>query len=175
MKKGFTLAEVLITLGIIGVVAALTIPTLNISTKEKSLNATRKVCVSDLENAFTTMMASEGAADMEETKAFAENNIIENLQRYIKVYKDSSSTNPKCIMKNGAEIVFSEPAGITDTDGNTITEAVRKITIDINGSDVKTGKPNREGIDIFKYALLPTGLLEEALEPEVETEEEPEE
>lgn len=28
MKKGFTLAEVLITLGIIGVVAAMTIPTL---------------------------------------------------------------------------------------------------------------------------------------------------
>lgn len=28
MKKGFTLAEVLITLGIIGIVAAMTIPTL---------------------------------------------------------------------------------------------------------------------------------------------------
>lgn len=28
MKKGFTLAEVLITLGIIGVVASMTIPTL---------------------------------------------------------------------------------------------------------------------------------------------------
>lgn len=28
MKKGFTLAEVLITLGIIGVVAAMTLPTL---------------------------------------------------------------------------------------------------------------------------------------------------
>ena len=39
MKKGFTLAETLITLGIIGVVAALTIPTLNVSTKEKSFCA----------------------------------------------------------------------------------------------------------------------------------------
>ena len=29
MKKGFTLAEVLITIGIIGVVAALTLPSLN--------------------------------------------------------------------------------------------------------------------------------------------------
>ena len=37
-KLGFTLAEVLITLGIIGVVSALTIPTLmnNYQTKEKS-------------------------------------------------------------------------------------------------------------------------------------------
>ena len=36
MKKGFTLAETLITLGIIGVVAALTIPTLSVSTKEET-------------------------------------------------------------------------------------------------------------------------------------------
>lgn len=36
MKKGFTLAEVLITLGIIGVVAAMTMPTLinNINNKQ---------------------------------------------------------------------------------------------------------------------------------------------
>ena len=36
MKKGFTLAEVLITLGIIGVVAAMTIPSLIQSYKEKA-------------------------------------------------------------------------------------------------------------------------------------------
>ena len=37
-KKGFTLAEVLITLGIIGVVAALTIPTLISNYKQKALD-----------------------------------------------------------------------------------------------------------------------------------------
>lgn len=40
MKKGFTLAEVLITLGIIGVVAALTIPTL-IANHQKNIVVTR--------------------------------------------------------------------------------------------------------------------------------------
>ena len=39
MKRGFTLAEVLITLGIIGVVAALTIPTL-INNYQKKINGT---------------------------------------------------------------------------------------------------------------------------------------
>lgn len=34
-KKGFTLAEVLITLGIIGVVAAITIPTLIANTRSQ--------------------------------------------------------------------------------------------------------------------------------------------
>ncbi|HNW26534.1 MAG TPA: type II secretion system protein [Candidatus Gastranaerophilaceae bacterium] len=38
-KKGFTLAEVLITLGIIGVVAAITIPTLMSNTGEKRLTS----------------------------------------------------------------------------------------------------------------------------------------
>ena len=40
MKKGFTLAEVLITLGIIGIVAALTIPTL-IAKHQKQVFATQ--------------------------------------------------------------------------------------------------------------------------------------
>lgn len=35
MKKGFTLAEVLITLGIIGVVAALTLPSLITNYRKK--------------------------------------------------------------------------------------------------------------------------------------------
>ena len=35
MKKGFTLAEVLITLGVIGIVAAMTIPTLVNNYQEK--------------------------------------------------------------------------------------------------------------------------------------------
>lgn len=40
MKKGFTLAEVLITLGIIGIVAAITLPTLMTNYKKKA-TATR--------------------------------------------------------------------------------------------------------------------------------------
>lgn len=38
MKKAFTLAEVLVTLGIIGVVAALTMPTLINNSKQQILN-----------------------------------------------------------------------------------------------------------------------------------------
>ena len=43
MKKAFTLAEVLITLGIVGVVAAITIPTLIASyQKKEAVNALKK-------------------------------------------------------------------------------------------------------------------------------------
>ncbi len=41
-KKGFTLAEVLITLGIIGIIAAMTIPTLLQNTDEAQLKTAWK-------------------------------------------------------------------------------------------------------------------------------------
>ena len=37
MKKGFTLAEVLITIGVIGIVAAMTLPMLLVNHREKEM------------------------------------------------------------------------------------------------------------------------------------------
>lgn len=51
MKKGFTLAEVLITLGIIGVVAAMTLPSLVNKYKEKELCVKTRKMYSTLSNA----------------------------------------------------------------------------------------------------------------------------
>lgn len=48
MKKGFTLAEVLITLGIIGVVSAMTMPSLIQSTQNKELEVRLKTTYNEL-------------------------------------------------------------------------------------------------------------------------------
>ena len=59
-KRGFTLAEVLITLGIIGVVAAMTIPTL-ITDYQKQDNVVKlKKAISVINNGVKLMMADEG-------------------------------------------------------------------------------------------------------------------
>ena len=52
MKRAFTLAEVLITLGIIGVLAALTIPVLNNKYKQKVIEVKFAKIYSELTNAF---------------------------------------------------------------------------------------------------------------------------
>ena len=60
MQKGFTLAEVLITLGIIGVVAAMTIPTLIANTRSQQYRSTLKKTIATLSNAARMAQAQYG-------------------------------------------------------------------------------------------------------------------
>ena len=60
MKKGFTLAEVLITLVIIGVIAAMTIPTLMNSTNQQEFRVGLKKAVSALNQAMSLNYALDG-------------------------------------------------------------------------------------------------------------------
>ena len=64
MKKAFTLAEVLITLGIIGVVAAMTLPALTAKYKEKILITQIKRAYSDLQNALKLYAAQNECSDI---------------------------------------------------------------------------------------------------------------
>ena len=57
VRGGFTLAEVLITLGIIGVVAAMTMPTLMNSTQGAQYKAAYKKALSALSQAVTLNVA----------------------------------------------------------------------------------------------------------------------
>ena len=70
-KAAFTLAEVLITLGIIGVVAALTLPSLVANYKKSQYVNGLKAGYSILNNGFRQMMAEEGVDDIEDTELFA--------------------------------------------------------------------------------------------------------
>lgn len=60
LKKAFTLAEILITLGIIGVVAALTIPALMNKTNDSELKASLKKNYSVLSQAITRLKQDNG-------------------------------------------------------------------------------------------------------------------
>ena len=71
MKKfGFTLAEILITLGIVGVVAALTIPTLSQNANKQAYAKALSVAVSDFETAMKNMIEREDVDTLKETPAW---------------------------------------------------------------------------------------------------------
>ncbi len=92
MKKGFTLAEVLITLGIIGVVAAMTIPTLVANYQAKSWSTSATVFERKLEEALKVMNTQQTLAGYTTTEAF-----VDELKKHIKILKTCDNTElEKC-------------------------------------------------------------------------------
>ena len=97
MKKslGFTLAEVLITLGIIGVVAAMTMPTLMNSTQGAQYKAAYKKALSAISQAVTLNVALDDSnfADTSATALDADFSINKILSDRMNVVKIGQSTD----------------------------------------------------------------------------------
>ncbi len=68
INKAFTLVEVLITLAIIGVVAALTIPTVITNYQKKMYVTQLKKSYNNIINGFRTYMASQGVTKLSDTR-----------------------------------------------------------------------------------------------------------
>lgn len=99
VKNAFTLAEVLITLGIIGVVAAMTMPTLINSTQGAQYKAAYKKALSALSQAVTLNVA------LDEWN-----------------FADATTTSPYTIaemLTNRMNVVRTETAGFKGVDGTT--------------------------------------------------------
>ena len=72
-NNGFTLAEVLITLGIIGVVAAMTLPTLIQNQQKRSLEVATQKFYSTMSQAVKKYMADKGVDDLRNTPLASDN------------------------------------------------------------------------------------------------------
>lgn len=157
-KRGFTLAEILISLGVIGVVAATVLPTFVTSHKKQVYEATRKTTESAFENALSAMMATEMAEDLTFTRIWSESNpdIYGILSNYFK------STSANGLMRSsideGGGIGFETKSGavVSICRMNTAgVDDVAVVEIDTNGKD----EPNVQDIDWFEYRLQSNGTL----------------
>ena len=99
--EGFTLAEVLITLGIIGVVAAMTMPTIMSNYRKKQAVVQLKKAYSEISQALTLAQTEFGMIEdwdftnipfAERSKYFAQNFLLKN----IKTIKVCNPTSPDC-------------------------------------------------------------------------------
>lgn len=99
MKKflGFTLAEVLITLGIIGVVASMTIPTLMQKKFEQETAAKLKKAYSTLSNAYTLAVQENGTPDLWNLNAQDNSqgaaNILNNFSPFLHIEKNCGTSS----------------------------------------------------------------------------------
>ena len=113
-KSAFTLAEVLITLAIIGVVAVLTVPALIQNYNAKAWETAQKVFTKRLEVATRQMNTEEKLAGYSNTMDF-----VNELKKYIKITRVCDNSNiTKCFNK---EVIWNE--GEDPIDMSTIKNA----------------------------------------------------
>ena len=73
MKKAFTLAEVLIAITILGVIAAISMPAIMTNIDKNTWANGLKINMSVLNNGFKQMMAQECVEDLRDTSLWAKN------------------------------------------------------------------------------------------------------
>ncbi len=180
-QKGFTLAETLITLGIIGVVATLTLPNLMADYKKKTYVAQLQRTYNMISNAVEMLMVDQDVDNLSDTYLVDNDGPEKFLKQYFKVTKDCgvSSENNSCNapggykaydgssidnkqvapsgyycinVNTGATICMLDMRGYSEEGGY---HSYSYMTIDING--VKA--PNRNGRDRFFVNLYSDGKI----------------
>ena len=187
-KKAFTLAEVLITLGIIGVVAALTIPALMNKTNDKETVVAVKKAYSILSQAYTMAIQDDGPPDtwdlvgpLSEVGAV---NVLNQLAPYMKINKNCGITESGCFYMGNYKTLNGNADESIDlggpwataiiADGMTMAILIRSDTCtDAPGStpalksvcgdiaiDVNGYKrPNIYGKDYFRFHFTKSGII----------------
>lgn len=100
-KNGFTMSEVLITLGVIGVVAAMTIPSLIAKQQERTTVVKVKKAYSNLSNAFQLARIENGDnfIDGISNDITGKRELMNLIKPYFNVYADCRLEPGKCKMK----------------------------------------------------------------------------
>jgi len=150
-KKGFTLAEVLVTLAIIGVVAALTIPSLIQTSNERQAITSIRKALSTLNQALTMSIAEEGT-DAGSVNAAAGLKAI--FQPYLNTIDDNATAS---WTTDGMVYTYYAPAtGCSDTESS----ANCFIEIDINSNKgEETAGTTTSYSDIYYFAVLQSRVI----------------
>ena len=186
-KAAFTLAETLIIIGIIGVVAALTLPNLNHATGDKETVTRVMKAYSMLSEATDRAMARYGGSiDEWDCSNYLEKNQyidicwLNRIKEYLKVSKscnewpDSDSDDyvsceslRKNFEFNHDNIIFQLADGLTlstegyencDNEYNFLGTKIKECSIIYIDIDGPNKGKNKKGYDIFNFALVPEGI-----------------
>lgn len=163
-KKAFTLSEILITLGIIGIVAAMTIPTLVKTFHKHQIEIGLKRAYSILNQCVMLSIAQNG--DFNEwvfPKEDTETELMQFGQTYLfpflKIAKNCGVSSG-CFTKNDTAInnsthiiKFQTIDGMNMAFYSANIQTKINFYIDINGMT----KPNVRGLDIFEFIILNNG------------------
>ena len=178
--KGFTLAEVLITLGVIGIVAAMTLPVITQKTQDKQTVSQLKKAYSALSQAYLMAVNENGTPENWGAGGMYEDEshkiMARNFTKYMKVIVDcidmSNSDVAKYCSEKFANTKYYSTVRIAD--GATVsfrmwygdcksvygtTKPLKNVcgrfTVDVNGNK----KPNEYGQDMFSFYVTKQGIF----------------
>ena len=159
--SGFTLAEILIALTVVGVVSALTIPTLMNRYQEKTFNQLTSKEKLNILNTLDMIMTDEGKSNLVAVGMNTADGVEAYLKNYYRVNTvcGDNPTSKKCLtadapLKEGHQCVkTNDGATICMTPLN--NEGKGEILVDVNAAQ----GPNIAGKDIVQLAYLNDGGL----------------
>lgn len=183
LKKAFTMAEVLMVLAVIGVVAAMTLPRLSDNVDEQALVAGVRKAYSDLQIAYEAMVTRYGEPDgwlsgfgKDSTKRKEATELLKNrLKESLDVDLDCGDSDTGCMstsitdayylkLKSGTGLAISIAGDLdftcSDFQDKYYPCAFGNIYVDVNGPDKG---PNQDGYDIFDFVLSANGVEPEGL------------
>ena len=185
MKKfGFTLAEILITMGIVGVVAAITLPTLMSDTASAQIGPKLAKAVSMFEQANLTMLNENSLDAISNMEIFTEDDSVvkygEELSNYLKISQyeydntegNRDNTTKTSCSPDKSSLTYDTPTFVAKDGVMYMISAFEKaksslpphkthigyVWIDLNGESL----PNTAGTDLFLFALYNDGSLKPA-------------
>ena len=155
MKKfGLTLAEMLTTLGIIGIIATLTIPnTIGKVGNTAQIGPKLAKTISNFEQANQTLLTDNGIEKLTDLENFENENYINELSKYLKF---TAQTNG-IVTKDGILLRPSaSDTAPTNSSDPAYKQRIGEVYIDINGINTN---PNEYSKDIFIFSWWNDGSL----------------
>uniref|UniRef100_UPI0040293B7B prepilin-type N-terminal cleavage/methylation domain-containing protein n=1 Tax=Candidatus Scatousia sp. TaxID=3085663 RepID=UPI0040293B7B len=146
-KWGFTLAEVLITLGIIGIIAAITLPALVANYRHKEATARLKKFNTTMGQVLILSENENGAVNTWDMSLKPEDFVRKYFAPYIKTLDIDSVDEGRAY----GRIYFLDGSTVIISKGRCMD-----IVFDINGDR----KPNKEGYDQFRFLACDKTITE---------------
>ena len=182
-KSAFTLTEVLVTLSIIGVVSALTVPTLMNQYQKKTQSVQIRKSINDFVSAIDMLITEEGKTSFKATSVFTDvlpdNTSVDGIQNLIALhfkiiktcdakaagcfasekYRTIDNTSSETFQCEEKAYVLANSAAIcvskkvNSAQAQVVGRPYLVIQIDINGIE----KPNMGGRDMFNFYINKEG------------------
>ena len=178
-RTGFTLAEVLVTLGIIGVVSAMTVPSLMQNYQRQSYVTQLHKVYNEAQQAAQMVLTDTNAINLQEAGLTTDEAIDAWVKKYFKVVKVCGNNVDDCFASgeykrlNGTEMsgifvggahqyVLASGAAIYAAKSSSFSGNIN-FYVDING---KKG-PNIIGRDVFATKIYSNGIMDDCACPEL--------